>query len=166
MFFIVHQEENIMYKINSNSLSFMTGIVSAASIAEASHAAILFSKKEVRANNFDRAKKQFDELRKAGIKAAQKLSIFFDGYDDDSREIWQIPETRAFVARIFSEYPEFLFYLNDKTKNPIICCLMNIKRSIKNGHGNTQIEIPITNENNRILLKLFAEAHSYYLKLK
>lgn len=155
-----------MYRINSNSISFMAGIVSAASIAEASHVAILFSKKEVRANNFDRARKQFEELRKAGIKAEQKLSIFFDGYDDDPREIWQIPETRAFVARIFSEYPELLFYLNEETKTPIICCLMNTNRSLKDCRGNTQIEIPMTDENNHTLLKLFAEAHSYYLKLK
>ena len=155
-----------MNKITRNGINIIAGTGSAASIAEHFRVLILFSKKEVHSNNFDRAKKQFEELRKAGVRAEKKLSVFFDGYDDDPREIWQIPETRAFVARLFSEYPELLFYLNDETKTPVICCLMNTKRSIKDSHGNTQIEIPMTDENNRTLLKLIAEAHSYYLKLK
>lgn len=41
-----------------------------------------------------------------------KLIVTFSGYDEDAREIWEIPEIRKFVTRMFKECPHLLFLTN------------------------------------------------------
>jgi len=36
-------------------------------------------------------------------QAQGKLELLFDGFNDDKRELWQIPEVRRFVARLDAE---------------------------------------------------------------
>jgi hypothetical protein len=40
-----------------------------------------------------------------------KLDVAFHGYDNDRRELFEIPEVRAFVSKLDDEFPFWLFFL-------------------------------------------------------
>jgi hypothetical protein len=42
----------------------------------------------------------------------EKVDIAFHGYDEDSRELFEIPEVRNFVYRLDEEFPYWLFFLS------------------------------------------------------
>jgi hypothetical protein len=44
----------------------------------------------------------------AQIGGVPRHSLTFDGYGDDPREVWEIPECIAFFFRILREVPQFL----------------------------------------------------------
>lgn len=44
----------------------------------------------------------------------ERVDIGFDGYDDDRREVWEIPEIREFVYRLDEQFPYWLFFLDKK----------------------------------------------------
>ena len=47
----------------------------------------------------------------------ERVDIFFDGYNETSSELWEIPEVRDYVAELDAKFPYWLFFLS------------------KNGHG-------------------------------
>jgi hypothetical protein len=42
----------------------------------------------------------------------ESVDIAFGGYDDDARELFEIPEVRDYVYRLDSEFPYWLFFLS------------------------------------------------------
>jgi len=42
----------------------------------------------------------------------ERLDVAFHGYNDDSREVFEIPEVRDFVHRLDGEFPFWLFFLS------------------------------------------------------
>ena len=87
------------------------------------------SKQEITNNDFNRIRKSLETLKKAGKDAKGKLFLTFDGYDNDKREIYMIPEIRSFVKNIWKEY-KFLFYfltLFDNNRAIIFACLNDFK---------------------------------------
>ncbi len=87
------------------------------------------SKQEIINNDFNRIRKSLETLKKAGKDAKGKLFLTFDGYDNDKREIYMIPEIRSFVKNIWKEY-KFLFYfltLFDNNRAIIFACLNDFK---------------------------------------
>jgi hypothetical protein len=42
----------------------------------------------------------------------ESVDIAFHGYDDDARELFEIPDVREFVHLLDSEFPYWLFFLN------------------------------------------------------
>lgn len=56
----------------------------------------------------------------------EKLDIAFHGYDDDKRELFEIPEVRNFVSRLDDQFPFWLFFLTKKGLGLqcIMLCLM------------------------------------------
>ena len=59
-----------------------------------------------RYTNFERILKV---LQNAGKNSREKLMITFDGYDNDDREIYLIPEVREFVTYFYDKC-NYLFY--------------------------------------------------------
>lgn len=39
----------------------------------------------------------------------ERVEFAFRGYDEDSRELWEIPEVRRFLADLDEEFPYWLF---------------------------------------------------------
>ncbi|MBN6741374.1 hypothetical protein JKG47_12655 [Acidithiobacillus sp. MC6.1] len=40
------------------------------------------------------------------------LIIAFDGYDNDQREVWEIPEIRSYFAKLTEAWPYWLWFMN------------------------------------------------------
>lgn len=62
------------------------------------------------------------------IAALGNVQIHFDGYDDDPRELWQIPSVREYVAELDNACPFWLFLadLNSDTLFVITACLCRV----------------------------------------
>ena len=91
------------------------------------------SKREILNNDFNRIRKSLEILKEAGKDAKGKLFLTFDGYDNDKREIYMIPEIRNFVKNVWDDY-KFLFYFLtsfDNNRAIIFACLNDFK-AIKN----------------------------------
>jgi hypothetical protein len=43
--------------------------------------------------------------REKAMAFRQRIGVLVDGYDSDARELWQVPEVRAFFRRLFIECP-------------------------------------------------------------
>lgn len=48
------------------------------------------------------------------IKFEGSLMMFFDGFDNDERDLYEIPEVREFYKEILNQFPNLLFFLNKK----------------------------------------------------
>lgn len=91
------------------------------------------SKREILNNDFNRIRKSLEILKEAGKDAKGKLFLTFDGYDNDKREIYMIPEIRNYVKNVWDDY-KFLFYFLtsfDNNRAIIFACLNDFK-SIQN----------------------------------
>lgn len=87
------------------------------------------SKREILNNDFNRIRKSLEILKEAGKDAKGKLFLTFDGYDNDKREIYMIPEIRNYVKNVWDDY-KFLFYFLtsfDNNKAIIFACLNDFK---------------------------------------
>jgi len=69
-----------------------------------------------------------------------QLSIAFDGYDTDARELIEIAEVRSFVAGLHSAWPYWAFFLNqlDHTINLWVACLCGDEFTVG---GQAQIDV-------------------------
>jgi hypothetical protein len=62
--------------------------------------------------NFKGIDEFFKQLDKMKRKAFNNTMILFDGYNDTTEELHEIPEVRAFVKELFERYPHVLNYVN------------------------------------------------------
>lgn len=42
----------------------------------------------------------------------ERVDIRFDGFDEDPRELWEIPEVRSFVERLDEQFPFWLYFMS------------------------------------------------------
>jgi hypothetical protein len=49
--------------------------------------------------------------REAALTNVGRVIVLVDGYDDDRRELWQIPQVRRFFDRLWRAVPHMLFFL-------------------------------------------------------
>ena len=87
------------------------------------------SKKEVIKKDYTRIINSLEILKKAGKEAKGKLFIFFDGFDDDEREIYMIQEIREYVQYIYERYKYIFYFLSllDNNRSHIFTCINNYK---------------------------------------
>ena len=50
--------------------------------------------------------------RDAATKFCERVDLCCTGYDSDSRELWEIPEVRAFVQRLDQQFPYWCYFLS------------------------------------------------------
>lgn len=57
-----------------------------------------------------------------------RLHLFFDGYDDDPRELWVIPEVHAYVTALDAEFPYWLWFMafDDPTLLLLVSCCCRV----------------------------------------
>lgn len=74
--------------------------------------------------------------------------LFFGGYDDDPRELWQIPEVRQFVRRLDAVFP-YWFFLADLESETLLVIAKCICFTAAAGPGHGTV--------NKADLRAFAE---------
>lgn len=62
-------------------------------------------------------------LHKIGKVACQGVGLGFSGYDDDPREIWEIPEARAFIQRLNDKHPCWPYFVIPEQEALFACLL-------------------------------------------
>lgn len=103
----------------------------------------VISKSEVINNNFDKIKRSIAILNKAKKWAKCKIMLTFDEYEDDQREIYEIPEIRKYVKKIWEECNHIFYFLTTiEHNNSVIYACINDFESVKiNGINKTALHI-------------------------
>jgi hypothetical protein len=92
--------------------------------------AIAITREEIQAGDTSGIVARLEDLvrtREAAMASRQRAALFVDGYDEDPRDVWQIPEARDFFQRLFARCP-YLFFLalpgpGNETLNLLaLCC--------------------------------------------
>jgi hypothetical protein len=63
--------------------------------------------------------------------ARGSVSLSFEGYDTDPRELWEIPEVRAYVKKLTAAWPSWMYFI-DNSMNSFIAmylCLVDVRRT-------------------------------------
>ena len=138
--------------------------ISADKIAKMGVVTIVITRYLVESMCLDTFEAQIDELRKAGLDAKEKLNYFFDGYDDDACELFEISEVRQFTRRMFEIAPEILFYLSPVSRELFLDCLLdNEKVAINNAfYGIVRKD---TKRNRRLINTLDRNRDNYIQKV-
>lgn len=98
-------------------------------------------KKEVKYSQFDRVRELFSTLEKIGKEARNTVIISFDGYDDVPEEIFEIPEIRRWVGKLYKKYPHILYFMNRELEgyNHILSCTFDVEAHLV-GHLKTTFD--------------------------
>ncbi|GEP40910.1 hypothetical protein [Brevifollis gellanilyticus] len=70
------------------------------------------------------------------------LATFVNGYDADVRELYAIPEVRAFYSRLVDAWPYWLYFGNLDTEAlmmVVLCCLKSLDAKTVVGRSHSQV---------------------------
>jgi hypothetical protein len=90
---------------------------------------IIISREEVEAGNIEPALitlKQIVASPDTARSYLEKADIAFHGYDNDTRELYEITEVRNYVYKLDEEFPFWLFFLSKKLSDlqTLLLCFM------------------------------------------
>jgi hypothetical protein len=107
-----------------------------------------FSRDKVERGDFKAFLAQFGEERLPSGPALAKLlggfAFAVDGYNDDSREIYAIPEVRTFYAAFHRAWPYWLYFCDlnqDSLKTMVMCCLPSLSAVSRQGRPLVGVEL-------------------------
>ncbi len=72
------------------------------------------------------------------------VALMIDGYNHDPREIYAIPEVRAFYQQLWQRWPYWLYFCNLDTENlmmMVMCCLDSLDALKVQGKPQVQVQI-------------------------
>jgi hypothetical protein len=72
------------------------------------------------------------------------LVLMIEGYDDDPREIYAIPEVRTFYQQLWQRWPYWLYFCHLDTENlmmMVMCCLDSLDALKVQGQPQVQVQI-------------------------
>jgi len=72
------------------------------------------------------------------------VALMIDGYNHDPREIYAIPEVRAFYKQLWEVWPYWLYFCNLDTENlmmMVMCCLDSLDALKVQGQPQVQVQI-------------------------
>ena len=67
---------------------------------------------------------------------AERYELLFEGYDDDPRDVWEIPDVRDFACAMDAEFPYWLFFLEKAGTSglqALALCVAGYERSPSGG---------------------------------
>jgi len=89
-----------------------------------------------------------EELRQRGTYQPWNLTI--SGYENDSRELLEIPEVRAWCKKCIEMMPHLLALLSQDAINWFVFCVVNVKA--KKHNGKLQIDMQLPDEDVQMLV--------------
>jgi TPR repeat protein len=78
------------------------------------HLLLDFAKADIEAGNTSDAMQVLVQLleKDAAMKFCERLDVCSSEYESDQRELWEIPEVRAFVQKLDREFPYWCYFLS------------------------------------------------------
>lgn len=107
----------------------------------------------------------FSESREMAMNYANMMSIIFDGWETDQREIYQIDEIRTYMRELTKAWPFWFHFINKADHNLLVIMesLMRIKKTI---HTQGIVRAVLADgELSRVLGDLFGGMNWLYDKL-
>jgi len=94
---------------------------------------LVVPRRDVEAGDISSVLSYLETLSSDSVTAWQmrgRVSISFDGYSDERRSIFTVPEVRTFVAKVNAAWPYWFFFLNhvDHSIKVVIACLCDMRR--------------------------------------
>jgi len=101
------------------------------------------SKEEILKKDYTRLLETLETFKKAGKNGRNKLFLNIDGYNNDSRELYMIPEVRDFIQGIWRECKYFLYFISDigGTRDVFVACLNEYVSHKYVGFNETVLEV-------------------------
>lgn len=65
-------------------------------------------------------------LESKGVLYRASVSMLFDGYNDDPREVFEIDEIRKWSEKLINRYPHVLYFLTDDSKRLLLSSVCDI----------------------------------------
>lgn len=96
---------------------------------------------------------------------AGRVHVAFDGYNDDPREVYEVPAVRSFVMKLTEQFPHWFHFMNkvDDSLLVILKCLTQPQPVvISDGRVATSVDV---DEFNRVALGLFTRMNALYADL-
>ena len=139
---------------------FEDGIQCSEGIKKANLIVYSIHKDDLIERRFSKFENILENLKLAGKDARGKLFLTFDGYDNDSREIYLIPEIRAFVKYFYDKCNYLFYFLTslDNNRSIIFACINACKSYKVKGEDEVTVEI-IFNE--KIMMQTVYEILKY-----
>ncbi len=107
-----------------------------------------FSRDRVQAGDAKDFLSRFGKFRVPVGKQLQgmmnSLALMIQGYDDDPREIYAIPEVRAFYKQLWEVWPYWLYFCNLESENlmmMVMCCLESLDAVKVKGQSQVKVSI-------------------------
>jgi hypothetical protein len=119
---------------------------------------LMFSRRQVETCDVDEPLELLRSLtadRDVAIEFCGRISLVVDGYNDDPRELFEIPEVRAYIKRLDQAWPYWFFFLSqaDESIKLLESCLCE---TIEVVPGVTSIDLE---QLERSLARHFAAMH-------
>jgi len=76
---------------------------------------LMFSRRQVETCDIDEPLELLRSLtadRRTAIEFCGRISLVVDGYNDDPRELFEVPEVRAYIKRLDLAWPYWFFFLS------------------------------------------------------
>jgi hypothetical protein len=76
---------------------------------------LMFSRRQVETCDMDEPLELLRSLtadRGVAIEFCGRISLVVDGYNDDPRELFEVPEVRAYIKRLDQAWPNWFFFLS------------------------------------------------------
>lgn len=103
-------------------------------LVEAAAVLYIIDPDDLRRGNVTRSREFFDRLRatkELALECQGKVELVFCGFDDDPREVFEIPEVRKYVASLDRVLPELFFFASTgaraQTLKVFVSCLCEAK---------------------------------------
>lgn len=129
------------------------------------HLVYIVSHEELLENTYRGVNTYLRLLSTDGAEAYQRAIISFSGYDDDRRELYEIPEVRHYVSIIFRRFPHLPYLLSpfNDTWMTLMACFCDFE-SLSHGPkltANEVADIPL-DQRPRIINKLYHDRETLH----
>ncbi|GFP77723.1 chlororespiratory reduction 6 domain-containing protein [Clostridium fungisolvens] len=127
---------------------------------------MILNKSYIEALDLQEIDKMLNVFKRHGIKKYRNNIVFqIDGYNDDPREIFEIPEIKAFFKKVFDKYPYMLYFLSNINSNDawVLACLCN-KHQTCSIVGKRNIDLKMQFDNN-LLSQILNQTVAYMMQI-
>lgn len=96
---------------------------------------------------------------------AGRVTLIFDGYDDQKEELYQNPVVRAFVVRLTEQFPYWLHFVlkDDDALFVLVMCLMGPEGVTVEHHPGGRVRLEVNPDKfNDVVMTLFGNMNALY----